>query len=254
MTAQPPSPTASRSRLWLFWIPAISLVLASGVIRMFDLDQWCASLFWDPSTGWKLDDAWWVRLLYKFGPLPALVAGGLGAAYCVVYFFGWGTRRNSRRAAFALLLLLLGPELIVNLTLKNHFGRPRPRQVKNFGGEYRFEPIGEFSPGEACKSFPCGHAATGFYWLGLALYFRKESRKVASSLAILGTVYGTLIGIARMAQGGHWLSDVLWSGALVYFSALLIQSLPFFRPMPRYQPVADIPSAERGVTTPYVAP
>jgi lipid A 4'-phosphatase len=253
MTGRSSSPAASHSRLWLFWVPAISLLLSSAVIRIFDLDLWCASLFWDSLAGWKLDHAWWVRFLYKFGPLPALVAGGLGAAYCLRYFLGWGTPRNLRRAAFALILLLLGPELIVNLTLKNHFGRPRPRQVKDFGGEYRFEPIGEFSPGEEGKSFPCGHAAAGFFWLGMAVYFRKESPKFAAMLSILGILYGMFIGLARMAQGGHWLSDVLWSAALVYFSALLIQLLPFFRPLPQDQPTPVNAHAEPGVTTPYVA-
>lgn len=34
-----------------------------------------------------------------------------------------------RRGVFLLLSVLVGPELVVNVLLKDHWGRPRPREI-----------------------------------------------------------------------------------------------------------------------------
>jgi membrane-associated PAP2 superfamily phosphatase len=36
----------------------------------------------------------------------------------------------------------------------------------------------------------------------------------------LGLGYGSLVGLARMLQGAHFLSDVLWALGFVYLTAL----------------------------------
>ncbi|MDP2174105.1 MAG: hypothetical protein Q8J62_10060, partial [Candidatus Cloacimonadaceae bacterium] len=35
-------------------------------------------------------------------------------------------------------------------------------------------------------------------------------------------IYGTLIGFVRIAQGGHFASDVIWSGALIYLCSYIL--------------------------------
>jgi membrane-associated PAP2 superfamily phosphatase len=35
-----------------------------------------------------------------------------------------------------------------------------------------------------------------------------------------GLVYGFLVGYARIAQGAHFLSDVIWALGIVYFTAV----------------------------------
>jgi membrane-associated PAP2 superfamily phosphatase len=37
-----------------------------------------------------------------------------------------------------------------------------------------------------------------------------------------GLVYGCIMGMARIIQGGHFLSDVLWSAGFVYLTALVL--------------------------------
>jgi membrane-associated PAP2 superfamily phosphatase len=38
----------------------------------------------------------------------------------------------------------------------------------------------------------------------------------------LGIGYGAFIGLVRMIQGAHFLSDILWSLGFVYLSALAL--------------------------------
>jgi len=40
-----------------------------------------------------------------------------------------------------------------------------------------------------------------------------------------GLLYGALMGLARMIQGGHFLTDVIWSGILVYLTGLSLYYL-----------------------------
>jgi membrane-associated PAP2 superfamily phosphatase len=40
-----------------------------------------------------------------------------------------------------------------------------------------------------------------------------------------GLVYGCIMGMARIIQGGHFLSDVLWSAGFVYLTALVLADL-----------------------------
>src|SRR3974377_940947 len=47
---------------------------------------------------------------------------------------------ESRAALFLIATLALGPGVLTNLVLKDHWARPRPIDIKPFGGEYRFEP------------------------------------------------------------------------------------------------------------------
>jgi membrane-associated phospholipid phosphatase len=126
-----------------------------------------------------------------------------------------------RAAAFLLLSLALGPGLLVNAVLKDHWGRARPAQVEEFGGHQRFTPV--LVPADQCArncSFPAGHPAIGFYLVSFAFLVRDpRQRRLAQGAAIAA---GALIGVARMAQGGHFLSDVVFSGLLVYATSWLL--------------------------------
>jgi lipid A 4'-phosphatase len=113
--------------------------------------------------------------------------------------------------AFLILSLALGPGLLVNEVFKAESGRARPGQVEQFGGEKSFTPV--FQPADQCTrncSFVSGHAAMGFYLIGLA-WVRQDRRWLW-----LGIAAGALVGAARILQGGHFLSDVLFGFWVVY--------------------------------------
>src|SRR5208337_1633348 len=68
--------------------------------------------------------------------------------------------------------------------------------------------------GEGGSSFPCGHCSVGFlYASGWWLWKRRRPRWAAASLAT-GLTVGAALGLGRMAAGGHFLSDVIWSALL----------------------------------------
>jgi len=53
------------------------------------------------------------------------------------------------------------------------------------------------------------------YAAGWWTWRRRYPMRAAVSLAV-GTTLGTLLGFGRMAAGGHFLSDVIWSGLIAY--------------------------------------
>ncbi|MGH6967617.1 MAG: phosphatase PAP2 family protein [Stellaceae bacterium] len=124
----------------------------------------------------------------------------------------WPRRR--RAAIFLLLALALGPGLVVNTVFKDHWGRARPTQIVAFGGSQRFTPA--FVPADQCTtncSFPAGDPAVGFFLVSAALLVPGlASRRWAIGGAV---AVGAALGLIRLAQGGHFLSDVVASGFLV---------------------------------------
>jgi hypothetical protein len=77
------------------------------------------------------------------------------------------------------------------------------------------------TPGRG-KSFPCGHCSMGFYFIVLYYFYKHRNRKIAYSILGFSLIYGTLIGISRMVQGGHFASDVLWAGGFTFLTAQLL--------------------------------
>ncbi len=118
------------------------------------------------------------------------------------------------------LVALIGAGLIVNFLFKEQFGRARPVHLMEFGGESIFTPAYVLS--DQCLSncsFSCGHASGAFVFIAFALLYRS---KVALSLAF---IYGFLVGLARMAEGGHFFSDVIVS----FFVMLIVaKSLHYY--------------------------
>ena len=49
---------------------------------------------------------------------------------------------------------------------------------------------------------------------------RNRKKVLAYSVLAVGIGYGIIIGIARMMAGGHFASDVLWAGLIVWLTAL----------------------------------
>ncbi len=203
-----------------FWVPELialgALALASTVLfSVTDLDITAARRFYHP----ELPDPWPVAaqplwsLFYRSAPW---VTGSLAVTGTALLVAGV-TRNESRQlrlyGLFILLCVAIGPGLIVNGILKDHWGRPRPRQIVELGG--RLEYVPPLLPASTHgKSFPCGHCSVGYlYAVGWWLWRRHRLRWAAGSLAV-GLVLGTLLGIGRMAAGGHFLSDVVWSGLI----------------------------------------
>ena len=61
----------------------------------------------------------------------------------------------------------------------------------------------------------------------MAPYFvlRRKAPGWARRALAAGVLYGMLMGLGRMIQGGHFLTDVIWAGCLVYSTGLFLYYL-----------------------------
>jgi len=117
---------------------------------------------------------------------------------------------SGRAMIFLIATMVIGPGLIINLGLKDHWHRPRPYQTQEFNGPSPFRPWYEHNG--ACKkncSFVSGEAATGFWMVAPASVLPPPWRTPAIVAAFL---FGFGASVLRMAFGGHYLSDVLLGG------------------------------------------
>jgi membrane-associated PAP2 superfamily phosphatase len=211
----------SLERRWRELIILLGLVcLTTPIFWLSDLDLKVAALFYQSSEGnspWPWKELWLWRFLYDYAYSFTIIAL-IGALITIAVTCFLPKFQELRRPAIYLLLVIaLGPGLVVNLVFKDHWGRPRPSHMTEFGGHHNYIPPLQLGHTNE-KSFTCGHCSVGFMFF--ALYFLSRKRK-AFYLA-LTVILGLTLGLTRMSMGGHFLSDILWSGYLVFFVAWLI--------------------------------
>jgi lipid A 4'-phosphatase len=196
------------------------LGLITLVFNITDLDISLQHLFYNQEKGWILQNRPLWNFLYKFGIYPGYFFALI--ALIMISLSYWSSKYIKYRKACILLVftLIAGPGVIVNGVLKDHAGRPRPREITEFGGTEKFLCVCQVGDNNQAKSFPCGHCSMGFYMAVPYLFLRYRRRFLAWTFLIGGTTYGILMGIARMMAGGHFASDVLWSGGIVWLVAL----------------------------------
>lgn len=200
-----------------------------------DLDQKIAALFYDSEThSFPLRyDPIFVRLQKSVDWGIPIYAGlliiGLGLHYTKHLLPNSLADRlplSKRTLWFLALALALAPGLVVNNGFKDQFGRPRPKELVEFGGEKQFTAPFVMSDQDG-KSFVSGHAAGGFYFVALAFVAGRHRFRFYAA----GVILGLTIGFGRIAQGRHFLSDVVFSGCItllvIHLLALLwLRSAP----------------------------
>ena len=132
-------------------------------------------------------------------------------------------RRLRRPAAALFLCLTLGLGLLVHGVFKDHWGRARPVQVEAFGGQATF--TSPLQPSQACRSncsFVSGHAGTGFALIAVGTLGCLATRR---RWFWIGTLGGAVLGSLRIAQGGHFLSDILFAWLMLWGVSLAIRAV-----------------------------
>jgi lipid A 4'-phosphatase len=130
-------------------------------------------------------------------------------------------RLDGKVLVFLVAATALGPGLIANTVLKDHWGRARPNQVVEFGGAREFTPAP--LPAEQCArncAFVSGHAALGFSLVGFALLLPFGWRRRAAIGGALA--FGALVGLGRIAAGKHFLSDVVFAGLIIFATSWVL--------------------------------
>lgn len=198
------------------------------------VDVWFSQRYWTPGGGFFHARNPLVLAFYDY--TPALGHALLALAALLAVAAPWLARHALRRsrpdwaqrltgrwrrtAIGVVLVAVLSSGLAVELGLKNTIGRPRPVQTTEFGGQERFLPV--FQVGQhpdRHRSFVSGHAAAGFTLISLGLFATPAWRR---RWFLAGLVAGSAVGLGRIMQGGHYLSDVVFSFYVVWISCELV--------------------------------
>lgn len=196
-----------------------ALVLGAAVAILFTVfPQWdmaISGLFWDARRHFSLAAAPWAQTARNFANwIPWAIAAPAFAAIVLKLIFPTGKMFMPARAAVLLALTMaLGPGLLVNGILKQNWGRPRPVHVDTFGGKDSFRSW--YQTDGTCVgncSFVSGEGALGFWLTAPASLVPGPAGAVAMVAAV---AFGAVAGGLRIAFGGHFFTDVVFSGVLV---------------------------------------
>jgi lipid A 4'-phosphatase len=214
------------SALGLLKIVLIVGISAFLLFRVFpDLDLQIARWFYSGDSQFIGNHMRVVAFSRQFFNILFYLVCGIGAVGLVITartagaWLGLGLSKWT----FLAVCLLVGPLVVTNIGLKDHWGRARPRDVIEFGGAKAFTP--PFPASDQCDyncSFVSGEASSIFIvFFAAAFLFRSQARNIIAS----GVVLGSLAGLTRMAQGGHFLSDVAFAGIFMALTAGAVQLL-----------------------------
>jgi membrane-associated PAP2 superfamily phosphatase len=204
---------------WGTWLLAVAALLT--LFNLWPgLDLAVSAALHDASDPQRFPFGRWAPVHGVYVVVPWLGRLGLVAALGLLMRGATPTRWR-RRAAVMVLMLVLGLWLVVNAGLKDQWGRPRPIDVTAFGGPHPFQPAGR--PSALCPSncsFVSGHAATGFALSAIGLLGAPATRRRWHRI---GWAAGLLVGLGRVLQGDHFISDVLGAGLAIDGTGLLIR-------------------------------
>lgn len=167
------------------------------------------------------DSLWTASVLGFLLVLAALLTGLVQRRGAV-----WGF--PLRLWAYFTALYALGPALLVNGLLKAHWGRARPYQVGDFGGEALFTPFWQVT--DQCRdncSFVSGEVS-GATVLAVLIAVLAWHRRPALTRPVLGVIWTlaaalpALAALQRMAVGRHFLSDCVLALLFTTFLAAVL--------------------------------
>lgn len=184
------------------------------------IDIYISRLFFDGS--FHLRRQWWTELMHESMGyfLCVFLAAAVG-----VYLWNKLSKGNlcgvdGKRVVYLFLVLMVGAGLIVNVVLKDNFGRARPRDIAEFGGSKQYTPPFVLS-GECDKncSFSSGEAAAGFFPLALVLALSRRRALLAAAAS-----FGALVAFCRIGTGAHFFSDTVVS----FFVMLIVADVLYY--------------------------
>lgn len=213
----------------------VGIAAATTAISLIgpNVDLAIAGLFFDPATaGFPAGSNRHVGMMRDHGTI-AVVTCIACVVLALAKFLPWRVPSVPGRAAvFLTISMLLGPGLLVNVILKDHWDRPRPVHVDRFGGTKTY--VDWWNPTGSCDkncSFVSGEAATAAWMFGPAMLLPAPWRAAAIGAAAVFTA--AMAGL-RMAVGAHFFTDVLFGVLSTILILLVMHRLIFRWPRPAF--------------------
>jgi len=182
------------------------------------LDLFFSSLFYIGNNNFLLQSYYLITIFFRDFGIPLLLVYLLVAPALTKFFpinrLFFGYVFKLKEIIFIWFITAFNLGLLVNILLKIFWGRARPGDILEFGGVDFFTPW--FKISNACNSncsFVSGDSSVGFSLI--ILYFITKN----IYYTYIALISGFLIGLIRIAEGGHFLSDVLFSCILVILSS-----------------------------------
>ncbi len=203
----------------------ISVIAAFVLIAVSQGDLWISRQFYNPETGFYLRYEPFYAFIHKDWPVYIY---GLLALVFGLWLGGKITKDSvfaikNKTFAFIIASFVIVPGLIVNVLFKEFWGRARPNQISEFGGDKDF--TAPFVIAGQCGgncSFPSGHAALAFWTVAIALILPKKLRPYGMAAAL---AMGVIVSYARIAQGAHFFTDTAFSMVIVVPAVFFIRKL-----------------------------
>ena len=211
----------------------VALFIAAGaglVLGLFpEIDLWIAQAFYDaidPNDNlFTLSSSPTISALRKFGTWLEilLIASPVIAVIAKLFLPQTKMFISGRAAVFLILSYALGPGLLVNVALKDNWGRPRPGHITQFGGDQRFSPFWDLR-GECQRncSFVSGEAASAAWTIAPAALTPSSWRPLAYGAAL---AFYIVIALLRVTVGAHFLSDTIFAGVITFLVIWLMYAL-----------------------------
>ncbi len=251
--AKPDSPGRALTRVRreaqhrpLVWALGLLALVSLIFLLAPNLDLAVSSLFYEPATGFLDARSAIIGIVRETGRIAewAFAIAVVAPLVTKILFPQSRLRVPPRASLFVLATFALGPGLIVNGTLKEYWGRARPRQIIEFGGEATFSPVWWIS--DQCErncSFVSGEAASAFCLIALVFLVRKDWRP---AVVVATVAFAAAVSFTRIAAGGHFLSDVLiaWLltlGVMIALHRVMLKGLP-----PAFDQAVEVGAARAG--------
>lgn len=204
--------------LLVLWIVITIVVCATSPF----LDQQLAILPYDSINSKFYGEVhWWCSIIY-YGVNVATVLLIAIPLFSLLYVMLKKLPLNKtllRIVLVSYLGLAIGPGLVVNLAFKNNWGRARPYQVIRDHHPFSYPWQPHFDR-PADNSFPSGHVSIGAF-VGVPLIAARRKK-----LGVLACGIGfVLVGIVRWLQGGHYFTDIVMAGVLVWLCSWLVMMI-----------------------------
>jgi lipid A 4'-phosphatase len=186
--------------------PGIDLSIAGAFFRLGQAGNSAPAIWVEPTVSILRKVGFWCEIVLIALPVVALMIK-LVRPHSKMLIPG-------SAIIFLAASLALGPGLLVNVGLKNHWGRPRPGRIEQFGGDERFVPW--WRPNGDCSkncSFVSGEASAAFWTSAPAALTPPDWQPLAYGAAL---IFGVTISLSRMVTGGHFLSDTIFAGVFTY--------------------------------------
>jgi lipid A 4'-phosphatase len=227
------------TRTGLFVVLALAVAIGAIFAAFPELDLQITRLFFEPRDRWftltrymfvdghmwllRLRDVtMWIVAALALVPVAALILKLLRPTKPMLM--------SPRSILFLLGTLALAPGLLANGLLKEHWGRPRPIEVREFTGNETFVPW--WDPRGTCDqncSFISGEGAGAFWTLAPAALAPPPVRPIAYAAAF---TFGAVVGVMRIAVGGHFFTDVAFAGVFTFLIIWIAYALLFRWPLP----------------------